>query len=110
MPGKILGNMADWLKSFDFYAHPIGVNYRGSGSYPTGLGSLCSLATTVLVLINTANLITSFRDHSRQSEFFQQLKTDTKNMEPLVLEEQQIKFMLIDWDGTPSELGRWRAS
>ena len=69
------------------YGHPIGVHYRGSGSYGTVLGSVCSLATLVLIVINTASLVTAFFDHSEQSEFYQPLTVKTRGMEPLVLKE-----------------------
>ena len=64
MPGNYLSNAMNSLRGYDMYGHPIGVNYRGSETYGTVLGSVFSLLTLVLVCINTAKLTTSFVDHS----------------------------------------------
>ena len=52
------------LKIFDIYGHKISVNYRGGGAFKTKLGGLVSLATFVLIIVNTVNLITQFVDRS----------------------------------------------
>ena len=58
------------LTGIDQYGHPIGVHYKGSDTYKTILGSLCSIATLVLITINTLSICTKFIDHSDQSEFY----------------------------------------
>ena len=70
MPQRSMRNAMRSLSGLDLYAHPVGVNYRGSETYGTILGSVCSLLTLVLVCINAAKLIGSFADHSDQSEFY----------------------------------------
>ena len=87
MPSKSLRDVGSKLTSIDLFGHPIGVHYKGSGNFRTILGSICSVVTLVLIAINTLSISTKFVDHSDQSEFYQQLKVKTRDMEPLVLEE-----------------------
>ena len=42
------------LVNQDVYGTPIGVHYKGQDSFKTGLGALCTLATYVLIMVNTA--------------------------------------------------------
>ena len=44
------------------------MNYRGDGMFRTNVGGLLSLATVVLVIINTVGLVTQFVDRSAQTE------------------------------------------
>ena len=87
MPSRTQKDACRKLSGIDLYGHPIGVHYNGSGTFSTILGSLCSIVTLVLIAINTVNLCTKFVDHSDQTEFYQQLKIKTRDMEPLVLEK-----------------------
>ena len=64
---KAMGGLTSWL---DFYGHPVGVHYRGSGTYKTKLGALCSLITVVLVLINTFSICTKFINNTGQTVFY----------------------------------------
>ena len=61
----MIGNLLKWL---DIYGHQININYQGDGKFKTNLGGILSLATIVLVLINTINLVTKFDDRSEQKE------------------------------------------
>ena len=55
-----------FLVNQDIYGHPIGVNYRGDGSYKTRLGALCTLTTYALIMMNLTILSTAFFDGSLQ--------------------------------------------
>ena len=57
-----------WLVSKDVYGHPVGVNYRGSGTYQTSLGAFCTLALYVLATVNSIILFQAFLDNSKQEE------------------------------------------
>lgn len=81
---QAIGSLTSWL---DFYGHPVGVHYRGSGVYKTKLGALCSLITAVLILVNTISISTKFANNSGQTVFYQRVKVDVKDIEPLVLQE-----------------------
>ena len=70
MPKRSLRSATSKLSGLDFYGHPVGVNYRGSHTYGTKLGALCSIMTTVLICINSATLIASFANKSDQTEFY----------------------------------------
>ena len=48
------------LTALDLFGHGVGVTYRGDSVYKTKLGGFFSLATYVLVIINTLNLIESY--------------------------------------------------
>ena len=61
-------NLVDFMVSKDIYGHPVGINYRGSDSYQTKMGALCTLATLIVVFVNSSNLVTAFFDGSRQDE------------------------------------------
>ena len=52
------------LLKLDIFGHKVGVHYRGDDAYRTKFGGLLSLATYVLVLIQTLNLVTDFVEHS----------------------------------------------
>ena len=43
-----------FLINQDVLGTPIGVHYKGQDSFKTGLGALCTLATYVLIMVNTA--------------------------------------------------------
>ena len=80
----MLGNL---LKTIDIYGHPIGMTYKGSGSFSTRLGGVLSLMTFILICINTKELILSFSDHSNQKEKVYSLSEDLFDMEPIFLHE-----------------------
>ena len=54
--------------NLDIYGHAIGVHYRGRGAYKTRLGALVTLATYILMIINTVSLFKAFMDGSMQEE------------------------------------------
>ena len=93
------------------YGHPIGVHYRGGGTYSTWLGIVMSLVTIVLILTNTQDLFTKFLTKTEQSEFYQRGKADTKHMDPITLRDQNLILMLYSKKKKelPLQVGRWRA-
>ena len=101
--------MSGLASGLDFYGHPVGVRYRGSGAYSTKLGALCSLITVVLVLINMVDIWKKFVNKTDQSEFFLRTKTDTLYIEPLVFGEQQVMFTLYSAEkrALPEKYGKW---
>ena len=68
------------LNGLDIYGHPIGVQYRGGGTFTTKLGGLVTIATLVFIVLNTVNIVSSFVNKTDQSEFYQRLKTDMTGM------------------------------
>ena len=60
--------LVDFMVSKDIYGHPVGINYRGSDSYQTKMGAFCTLATLIMVILNSTNLVKAFFDGSRQDE------------------------------------------
>ena len=57
-----------FVTAFDIYGWPINMNYHGNELYRTLMGSLCSLVTIVVILVNFATLAISYLDGSRQTE------------------------------------------
>ena len=55
MPFKMSSGV---LSALDIYGHPIGVNHAGSSVYKTRLGSLMTVLTYALMLVNFVNLAT----------------------------------------------------
>ena len=60
-----MGRLGDFITSLDIFGHPIGINYRGEGTFKTLLGSFCTVVITVLMTINTVTLMTAHRDNSK---------------------------------------------
>ena len=48
----------------DIFGQPIGVHYRGRDAFKTFLGSLCTLASYVLITVYFVTLIKGFLDGS----------------------------------------------
>ena len=61
-------SLIDYMVGKDIYGHPVGINYRGSDSFQTKMGALCTLATLIMVIANTTTLVRAFFDGSKQDE------------------------------------------
>ena len=61
-------SLMDYVVSKDIYGHPVGINYRGSDSFQTKMGALCTLATLIVVIVNSSSLVKAFFDSSKQDE------------------------------------------
>ena len=99
------------LSKADIYGHPIGVNYQGQETYSTNLGCLCTLATLVLILINTGTSIMAFFSKTNQDVFYQQVKSNTEALEPFNLIDSGIKIVIKARDAhvIPPQIGNWKA-
>ena len=78
--------LTKFLVDKDAFGHVVGLNYRGSETYQTKIGALCTLTTLVLIIFNTVTLSTAFVDGSRQDEkaqstTFNLFDSDTYNFE-----------------------------
>jgi len=51
-----------FLHQYDFYAIPISLTFNKKGSFQTVLGGICSIMTTILVLVYFAAKIDAFAD------------------------------------------------
>ena len=61
-------SLIDYMVGKDVYGHPVGINYRGSDSFQTKMGALCTLATLIVVIVNSTSLGKAFFDGSKQDE------------------------------------------
>ena len=57
-----------FIKALDIFGFPIGVNYKGEGSYNTLLGAFCTTSVYALILFNFVALVTSLFDGSNQQD------------------------------------------
>ena len=64
------------FKSFDIYGHPIGVNYRGDGTFTTFFGSIMTLFTVVLVLTFAGIELERIVTNESQEETSRSVKID----------------------------------
>ena len=64
----MLNKLSTFLVNQDIFGHVIGVHYKKSGSFKTGLGGFCTIGTYVLIFINFLNLFTGLIDQSLQGE------------------------------------------
>ena len=99
-----------FLKKFDIYGSPVGLHYRGNGTYTTALGGVLSLITFTLICINTVDIITQYFDHSAQTEQSSSIQMDLYDMEPIYLNESMLDI-IVSHNVTipPPEIGIWTA-
>ena len=108
----VFATICSLLLRLDFFGHKVGVHYRGEDAYKTKFGGLLSLATCVLVTIQTSNLFSDFADNSAQTENFVRIKQDLLNQGEFNLREQQVEIMITDpVKGVyPENIGKWIAT
>ena len=51
MPSSLIS----YLKKFDSFGEPVGVNYKGESTYKTVLGSFCTLALLAFLIFFACN-------------------------------------------------------
>ena len=107
----VLMALGGLLLRLDIYGHKVGVHYRGEDAYKTKFGGLLSLATYVLVMIQTLNLVTDFVDHSAQTENFVRIKQDLVDQGEFNLHDHQLQIFINDKDKGiyPEKIGKWKA-
>ena len=59
------GKLESFIVGQDMYGYAMGINYRGSGTFQTRLGALCTFATYVLILVNLSTLVIAYYNGSR---------------------------------------------
>ena len=91
------------------YGHVIGVNYRGSGTFQTLLGSFCTCSTYVVMLINIASLLLAFKLGTKQDETFQTVLKDRFISEPYNLNEFNLNIGIYTEKPIPPEIASIRA-
>ena len=57
--------IADFFTGFDIYGHAVGVHYKGSDTFKTRMGALCTFITYALMTVNLITLISAFLDGSQ---------------------------------------------
>ena len=101
----MLDKLSKALIRQDLYGHSIGVHYKGSGTYQTRLGGVCTIATYVLIFINFLNLITGLIDHSLQEESTSKTTYENYETERYTFSENDFELMLVGNRVFPSNIG-----
>lgn len=100
-------NVKEFLVNQDIYGHVFGVSYRGRSTYQTGLGSLCTLATYVLMVVNLLTLWIAFMDGSNQQEKTQTTALDRFNAEPVKFSDHNMTISLFSTKKLTPDYGRF---
>lgn len=69
--------LGKFLKSLDIFGYPIGVHYKGSDTYQTRLGAVCTFLAYVLMAFNSFTMTTEFLNHTFQEEKQQSMLVDS---------------------------------
>ena len=101
------GAISDFLVGQDMYGQAIGVHYKGSDTYQTRLGALCTIITYVLMAFNLATLIQAYSDGSNQEEKTQLTKTDSFLTDPYNLNDQNFNISILSYPPTPESIGQF---
>ena len=100
--------MRSFLINQDIYGHVIGVHYRGSGTFNTGLGALCTIMTYLLIIFNLKVLGEGLISQSLQGESYQVNSYDNFNTEKYQFNEVDVDIVLITYpQQIPSNVGRY---
>ena len=102
------GRLIELIKDQDIFGHPIGVHYRGSYTFKTCMGSLCTLATYSLIVYNLMSIMTAFMDGSNQEDktFFKDY--DRFFGDEVSLVENHFEFALIAFPPIIPEIGQFK--
>ena len=102
-------SLMKFLVNRDIFGQPISVLYKGSDTYKTKLGAICTILTSVLVLVNTIMLTEGFINHTQQTESTQTVQFDQLTAGKFYLEENQVYFRLAIFGvAIPKETGSFR--
>ena len=85
------------------------MNYHGSDEYKTNLGSLCTIASYVVILLNLLLLVIAFEDKSKQEEKTQLTLIDRFTSDPYKLSDYNTEIAIQLSVPIPANIGRWRA-
>ena len=90
----------------DIYGHPISVHYKGSDSYKTVLGALCTVATYVLIAVNFVTLLTAFNDGSNQDEKSRVNYFDNYKTEDYFIKDHEFDASIFVYPPMPINVGK----
>ena len=97
--------ISEFFTSFDIYGHPIGVHYKGSDTFQTRMGALCTLITYVLMTVNFISLVKAFQDGSKQEEKVSTTYVDKFFTEAYNFKENNFDIALMTYPPLDASLG-----
>ena len=103
-----MGKLEDLILRQDIYGHAVGVHYRGSGSYQTRLGALCTLITYMFIILNLVTVMSAFKDGSNQKENMQTMMVDNLGGDNYKLQEKNFMMSFSSWPPIPENIGRFK--
>ena len=64
----------------DKFGYSVGVHYQGSSQYKTLFGSLISVLTYVLIIINALGILSDFINNDNQTEITRKLNVNVPDL------------------------------
>ena len=103
------GSFVKFLVNRDVFGQPISVQYKGSSSYKTKVGALCTIIITVIMIINTAILVQGYTSQSQQKETSKTIFYDRFKAGKFYLKENSVNFRILSYspEPIPATVGRW---
>ena len=84
--------LASLFKGIDIYGHPIGVNYKGDGTFNTVMGSFITLITAFIVLSYASLKMMDIHSRDSQNELTHKIKINPEAVYTFCLHEDDSFF------------------
>ena len=94
---KILTKISESLLSLDRYGHKVEMHYKGKPEYRTLLGSLVTIATYTLVLINALSIAGDYVTNNNQTEIYRKLNVNLREQGEQVLADLMTSISWLNW-------------
>ena len=107
---KSFKKIQSFLVNQDMYGHAVGINFKGKEVYQTRLGSFCTLATYVLMLVNILVLTIAFTTGTNQEEKQGTTQFDrSADSEKYNWNDYNLDAGLVHYPPMPPNIGTFRA-
>ena len=106
---KLAQRLTGRLTGLDLFGQPIRVNYKGSTTFQTVLGGICTLLYAVMILINFYQLSVAFKDGSNDKHAFSTKVFNRYKSEAFNLSENGVELAATSLESFPKDMGEWVA-
>ena len=103
-----MSGIIDFFVSLDIFGHPVGVNYKGSGTYQTKLGAFVTLSIQSLMMFNLVTLCIAYYDRSKQVEVYQATKFDRFLSDQYHLQDNNVTISLLSSTPLTPDIGKFK--
>ena len=87
--------LIDKIVAQDIFGRPIHVNYKGSDSYQTRIGALCTVLTYTIMIFNLITTSQAFLSHANQEEKSRTTTVDSFDTPAFYLEEHMFELSVL---------------